>query len=60
MTESILGLSIPRREDSRFLSGTAKFTADFCKEGQLHAAVLRSPFAHATLKNLDSDWGLHP
>ena len=55
MTESILGLSIPRREDSRFLSGTAMFTADFCKEGQLHAAVLRSPFAHATLKNLDSE-----
>ncbi len=53
MAEDIVGQSITRLEDSRFLTGTAKFTADFYKEGQLHGAILRSPFAHAAIKKID-------
>ena len=55
MAVNISGQSIPRREDSRFLTGKAKFTADFCEEGQLHVAVLRSPLAHAIIKHLDPE-----
>ena len=54
MADGILGQSIPRREDERFLTGAAKYTADFKREGQLHCAVLRSPHAHAALGAIDT------
>ncbi|MFP6772440.1 MAG: xanthine dehydrogenase family protein molybdopterin-binding subunit [Alphaproteobacteria bacterium] len=54
MADGILGQSIPRREDGRFLTGAAKYTADFEREGQLHCAVLRSPHAHAALGAIDT------
>ncbi len=55
MNDAILGQSIPRREDKGFLTGAAKFTADLNQDGQLHGAVLRSPYAHALIKAIDSD-----
>lgn len=42
-----LGQAVKRVEDTRFLVGKGNFTADFMREGTLHAAFLRSPHAHA-------------
>ncbi len=54
MADAVLGQSVPRREDRRFLTGAAKFTADFNVEGQLHGAVLRSPHAHAEISMIET------
>ncbi|MDP6832118.1 MAG: xanthine dehydrogenase family protein molybdopterin-binding subunit [Alphaproteobacteria bacterium] len=54
MNDAILGQSIQRREDKGFLTGAAKFTADLNQDGQLHGAVLRSPYAHALIKSIDT------
>ena len=43
------GRSVRRKEDARLLTGRGKYAADFRLPGMLHAAVLRSPHAHARL-----------
>src|SRR5204863_4329365 len=48
MTPAI-GRSVRRIEDRRLLTGRGKYAADFRLPGMLHAAVLRSPPAHARL-----------
>ena len=45
---SWLGVPVPRREDARFLTGTAVYAADVRPEGLLYAAFVRSPIASAT------------
>ncbi len=47
-----------RREDDRLLTGRGRFTADWSFPGELHAAVLRSPHAHADLVSLDASGAL--
>jgi carbon-monoxide dehydrogenase large subunit len=47
------GRAVPRLEDDRFLTGTARFTDDVRFEGMLHAAILRSPHARARLSRVD-------
>ena len=50
MTEPrAVGRSVRRKEDRRLLMGRGKYAADFRLPGLLHAAVLRSPHAHARL-----------
>ncbi len=51
------GLSQPvrRSEDQRFLTGTARYTADISLPGQAHAVVLRSTHAHARLVSIDAE-----
>ncbi|HEY7363144.1 MAG TPA: xanthine dehydrogenase family protein molybdopterin-binding subunit [Methylomirabilota bacterium] len=44
-----VGRSVRRKEDHRLLTGRGKYAADFRLPGMLHAAVLRSPHAHASL-----------
>lgn len=51
--------SLQRREDSRFLCGTARYTADFNYANQLHAVFVRAEHAHATLNAVDSEAALH-
>ena len=43
------GTSVRRKEDPRLLTGRGKYAADFRLPGLLHAAVVRSPHAHARL-----------
>ena len=54
MNDAILGQSVQRREDGRFLTGAAKFTADMNQDRQLYGAVLRSPHAHAAVNGIDT------
>jgi carbon-monoxide dehydrogenase large subunit len=44
-----IGRPIRRREDPRFVRGEATFVADLVFPRMLHAAVVRSPHAHARL-----------
>ncbi len=48
------GASVKRLEDPRFITGAAKYTDDFAPPGTGHMAVLRSPFAHATITSIDT------
>jgi aerobic carbon-monoxide dehydrogenase large subunit len=53
MTKKYLGQRITRNEDPRLLIGSAQFTDDIELPGMLHAAFLRSDYAHARLKKID-------
>jgi len=49
------GQPLKRKEDAALVTGHGRYVADFLPEGTLHAAVLRSPHAHArfTIRNLE-------
>jgi aerobic carbon-monoxide dehydrogenase large subunit len=47
------GLSVKRFEDHRLLTGQSSFVDDMKLPGLLHAAVLRSPHAHASIKSIN-------
>jgi len=53
MASRIFGSGIRRREDPRLITGNAKYTDDFVLPGMAHAAMLRSPHAHARLTKID-------
>ncbi len=48
-----IGKDIKRREDPDLLTGRAEYTNDVKLPGMLHAAVLRSPYAHARIVSID-------
>lgn len=48
-----VGQSIRRTEDERFLTGRAQYVGDFKLDGLLHAVIVRSPYAHARIVNID-------
>jgi carbon-monoxide dehydrogenase large subunit len=52
--KTYVGQPLPRLEDERFLRGEATFTADLSLDGQAHAVVHRSPYAHAAIKGIDA------
>ena len=54
MTRTYIGAPIRRGEDIRFLTGRATFIDDVKLPGMLHAAVLRSPHAHARILAVDA------
>ncbi|WP_391345353.1 molybdopterin cofactor-binding domain-containing protein [Azospirillum sp. A23] len=50
-----VGRAMPRVEDAALLTGVARYADDLpVKPGTLHAAILRSPHAHADLLDIDS------
>jgi carbon-monoxide dehydrogenase large subunit len=48
-----LGHRMKRKEDPRFLQGKGNYVDDISLPGMLHAALVRSPYPHATIKNID-------
>src|SRR5260370_33170999 len=48
-----VGQPLRRREDFKFVTGKGRYTDDLKAPGMLHMAVLRSPHAHANLKQGD-------
>lgn len=55
MATRILGSSIKRREDPRLITGEAKYLEDIQLPGMVHAAVLRSAYAHAKIKSINTE-----
>lgn len=55
-TEEIRGLGhrVKRKEDDRFIRGKGNYIDDLKLPGMLHMAILRSPYAHATIKGIDT------
>lgn len=53
MPTRAFGAPIKRNEDPRLLTGNGRYVDDIELPGMLHAAVLRSPHAHARLKEID-------
>jgi len=51
----VLGQAIKRREDPRLITGEAKFLDDIQLPNMAYAAILRSPFAHAKIKSINTD-----
>jgi carbon-monoxide dehydrogenase large subunit len=49
-----IGKPLPRKEDERLVTGKGRFTDDFNLDGQLHAAMVRSPHPHARIVSIDS------
>jgi carbon-monoxide dehydrogenase large subunit len=53
-TWRVIGTSPPRVEDRRFLIGAGRYADDIVVPGALHAHFLRSPYAHARLRTIDT------
>jgi carbon-monoxide dehydrogenase large subunit len=49
-----VGHSVKRKEDDRFIRGQGNYIDDVVLPRMLHMAILRSPFAHAELKSIDT------
>ena len=61
MTTKLIGTKVQRVEDQRFLRGQGRYVDDVAVDaGALHAAVLRSPHAHARIVDIDVDDGARP
>jgi carbon-monoxide dehydrogenase large subunit len=59
--ERLIGKSIKRREDPRFITGRGTYVDDVKLPGTTVAAFVRSPHAHARIKKIDTSAALkHP
>ena len=54
MATRYFGQPIKRNEDPRLLTGQATFTDDVHLTGMLHVAFVRSDYAHARIKRIDT------
>jgi carbon-monoxide dehydrogenase large subunit len=54
MSAKVFGSGIRRREDPRLMTGTGTFTDDIVLPNMAHAAILRSPHAHARITRIDT------
>jgi carbon-monoxide dehydrogenase large subunit len=54
MSTKYIGQSIKRVEDKRFITGKGRYTDDIQLPGMLYAYILRSPYAHAKILNIDT------
>jgi len=51
---SLIGQPLKRREDARFLTGAGQYTDDVVLPGQSYGVFVRSPYAHARIKSIDT------
>ena len=50
-----IGEALPRLEDKRFLTGEARYVGDMKLPDMLHAAFVRSVYAHGHLRGIDAE-----
>ena len=53
-----IGQSMKRREDPELLTGRATYVGDVVRPGMLHGAFVRSPYAHAAIRSVDTSRAL--
>ncbi len=58
MSQKFVGQAMKRVEDPRFITGAGNYTDDIAVLGMVHAAMVRSPYAHAKIKSIDSSAAL--
>src|SRR5437660_1483810 len=49
-----IGHSVERKEDDRFIRGAGNYVDDVKLPGMLHMELLRSPYAHARIRSIDT------
>jgi len=54
MVVDVLGTSVKRTEDPRFITGKGRYIDDITMAGMAHMAILRSPYAHANIRSIDT------
>ena len=54
MTTDVLGASIKRVEDPRFITGKGRYLDDIKLAGMTYMSILRSPYAHANIRSIDT------
>ena len=54
MATDVLGARVKRVEDPRFITGAGRFLDDIKLPGMAHMAILRSPYAHANIRGIDT------
>jgi carbon-monoxide dehydrogenase large subunit len=54
MTTDVLGARVRRVEDQRFITCEGRYLDDIKLPSMTHLAVLRSPYAHARVRSLDT------
>ena len=52
--EAEIGQARRRKEDRRLITGRTRWTDNIQLPGMLHLAMVRSPFAHATITSIDT------
>jgi carbon-monoxide dehydrogenase large subunit len=52
--EKEIGRDRRRKEDQRLITGRTRWTDNIVLPGMLHLAMVRSPFAHATITSIDT------
>jgi carbon-monoxide dehydrogenase large subunit len=52
--QGLIGQSIKRKEDARFLTGSGQYTDDITLPHQTYAVFVRSPHAHAKVRKVDT------
>ncbi|SES49735.1 carbon-monoxide dehydrogenase large subunit [Pedococcus cremeus] len=50
-----VGRSRLRKEDQRLITGRTRWTDNIVLPGMLHAAMVRSPFAHANIRSIETE-----
>src|SRR3954471_2986315 len=53
-----MGHSMKRKEDPRFIRGQGKYVDDVVLPGMLYMDIVRSPFAYAKIKSINTDKAL--
>ena len=53
-TTKVFGASVLRKEDDRFLMGRGRFVADMLPPGTVYAKFVRSPYAHARIRGINT------
>ncbi|HET9549243.1 MAG TPA: hypothetical protein VFQ03_03655, partial [Candidatus Binatia bacterium] len=53
-TFSIVGQSVPRVDGAAKVTGNAKYVADLSIPGMIEGKFLRSPYAHARIRSIDT------
>ena len=53
-----MGHSMKRKEDPRFIRGKGNYVDDIQLPGMLYMDIVRSPYAHAKIKNIDTSKAL--
>jgi carbon-monoxide dehydrogenase large subunit len=54
MTTDVMGASIKRVEDPRFITGKGRYLDDIKLAGMTYMSILRSPYAHANIRSIDT------
>jgi carbon-monoxide dehydrogenase large subunit len=54
MAVDVLGAPVKRTEDPRFITGKGRYLDDISLTGMTHMAILRSPYAHAEIRSIDT------